>query len=56
MTGTPTNTAAAAPSPLHDPAFTALLPHSASLRADLAQIQADGLAVEWGACRRRHLL
>ena len=48
MTGTPTNPAPAVPSPLHDPAFTALLPHSASLRADLAQIQADGLAVEWG--------
>lgn len=35
-------------SPLHDATFTALLPHSASLRGDIAQIQADGLAVEWG--------
>ena len=35
-------------SPLQDPAFTALLPYSASLCAELARIQADGLAVEWG--------
>ena len=50
MTGAQTTPAAPAlpASPLHEPAFTALLPHSASLRADLAQIQADGLAVEWG--------
>ena len=47
MSGAPTTPAVPA-SPLHEPAFTALLPHSASLRADLAQIQADGLAVEWG--------
>ena len=50
MTGAQTTPAAPAlpASPLHEPAFTALLPHSASLRADLAQIQTDGLAVEWG--------
>lgn len=48
MTGAVGGAPAAAPSPLQDPAFTALLPHSATLRGDLAQIQADGLAVEWG--------
>ena len=47
---------ARAATPLDDPAVAPLLAQSATLRAGLAGLNADGYAVEWGGLRERGLI